>query len=320
MTTTALLKRRLRRLDQEEHEPVGLVWEGNSCYMDSVLFALLAAPSAFVQRRFFGATDPEPLVRDVREALLSVAVRIRASEEWFRGARILRRALRPHRDALRAYPDFCGSGQQEALEFLQLILSVFGLNGQKRIGAVVRYSKRYGVFTRSRKNVVWNDIVLERTDRRASIIFEIPCRVLRRGRTIACLRYTESSYDLVDTRYRGCLVNCSEELVAVEHFADLAVIVARREDPYGAVSADRLTIPTTLTDPHGKTLRLEAVVVRAGESDLAGHYLCFRRLRDDSWCRFDDLEDEIEFFPDWKTVRTRHPEVHTHGILYFYAV
>jgi hypothetical protein len=273
----------------------------------------LPCPTAAVSKRFVDA---------VRGALLSIAVMIRGSEAPFYGAGILRDAFRRHRACglLAAYPDFSGDKQQEALEFLQLVLSVFGLNGQKRAGAAVRYTKRYGVFTRSRKNVVWNENVSERTDNRASIVFEIPYRVLRRARTVGSLRHTEHSYDLVGAKYRGCLVNCSEEVVALERFADLAVIVARREDPYGAVTADRLKIPHELTDPHGKTLRLDAVVVRSGRRDLDGHYLCLKRLGDGRWCYYDDLAPEIEFFHDWEELRRRRPEVHTHGILFFYTV
>ena len=120
----------------------GLSWNSNSCYMDSVLMALMAVPSHFIQtilsvdlaRVALPATgftcNPDP-VKDLR-ARENIQTILNDIYDFIHGktrlrrktCKLLRRAFRdcPHRER------FSGHGLKDAGEFLSYLLSIFPVN------------------------------------------------------------------------------------------------------------------------------------------------------------------------------------------------
>ena len=316
----------------------GLRWEANSCYMDVVFFSLFATPLPFVERRKVASNlcgddhDSKAFSRDFKEEITTIINTIRTSLETKKMCRTFRAFLRKHRGCrlVRSYPDFAGPQQKEALEFLQFLLSALGMNGHKKLGAEVVVEKRFGVFAKSRQNVAWKDW-FHITDKRASVIYRVPYQEFKTHRRISSyLRYRQDDFSLpADARYKGCVVNCTEEVVSLDRFADLLVVSVERYDPVQSalvgqeaveVCHDSIQISPTLTDSTGKTLHLDAVIVHLGDTISAGHYVSFKRCGT-RWFFFDDLQGTLVTYNSWaEALRGGQADPRTHGVLYFYTL
>jgi len=304
--------------------------------MDVVFFSLFATPQPFVEKRKAASNlcgdghDSNAFSREFKQEITTMANTIRTSLEIKKMCRVFRAFLRKHRECrlVRSYPDFAGPQQKEALEFLQFLLSALGMNGQKKLGAEVVIEKRFGVFARSRQNVVWKDW-FNITDKRASVIYRVPYQEFKKHRRLSSyLRYHQDDFS-IDAKYKGCVVNCTEEVVSLDRFADLLVVSVERYDPVQSalvgqqsvsVCHDSVQISPSLTDSTGKTLHLDAVIVHLGDTISAGHYVSFKRCGT-RWFFFDDLEQELVTYDSWsEALRCSHADPRTHGVLYFYTL
>jgi uncharacterized UBP type Zn finger protein len=304
--------------------------------MDVVFFSLFATPHRFVEKQRGSSDicghghDSKAFSADFKKELTTMISTIRTSRETKKMCRSFRAFLRKHRGCrlVRSYPDFAGSQQREALEFLQFILSALGMNGQKKLGAEAVVEKRFGVFAKSRQNVAWKDW-FKVTDKKASVIYRVPYQEFKKHRRLSSyLRYRQDDFN-IDAKYKGCTVNCTEEIISLDRFADLLVVSVERYDPVQSalvgqqsveVCHDSVQIPLTLTDSTGKTLQLDAVILHLGDTISSGHYVSFKRC-DTRWFFFDDLEDEIIAYDSWaEALRCPHADPRTHGVLYFYTL
>jgi len=116
-----------------------LKWTGNSCYMDSVLFALLAVPTEFTKKYIFQAelqAKEKPLGslsvendleirRNIQREIIRIGRHIRGFE------RMKDNTCNDLRKSIKYYPhseNFEGTGMAEAGEFLTYILDILDLN------------------------------------------------------------------------------------------------------------------------------------------------------------------------------------------------
>lgn len=218
-------------------------------------------------------------------------------------------------------PTFSDANQHEAFEFLQFILSVFGI-GRRRVGAQVTYRKRYGITT-GKKKTEWKEW-FSRQDKTYSVVHRVPHNEFLAHRSLRSYlnyRVLDFGLNIHQTYWKGKPVNSSEENVIVQKFADCLVLSLERENPKtGVVSHQPVTIPPKLTDCDGKTVFLNAVVLHLGKSVKGGHYVCFKKCGSE-WVYMDDQRSSLVVYKTWSDVlKSPLANVRTHGVLYFYTV
>ena len=107
-----------------------LKWTGNSCYIDSVLFALLAVPTQFSKKYIFESElqakeNDLDIRRNIQRELIRIGRHIRGYEQ------MKDNTCKDLRKSLKYYPhpeEFHGTDMADAGEFLTYILDIFDLN------------------------------------------------------------------------------------------------------------------------------------------------------------------------------------------------
>ena len=309
-----------------------LTWDKNSCYMDSVLFALFSTPQPFVDKfmlkqRYTSTMDglcgdqSRDMFTAFKKVLKQIVDDLRESTQSKKVCHSFRQFLRTYASCafVEISSPFANHQQQEAFEFLQFILSGFGF-GRRKVGAEIVYRKRYGLKLNSK--IEWKEW-FSRDDNTYSIVHRVPYQEFTTHKNLGSyLHYKikDCSLNLQDTKWNGEPVNCFEEHVILQKFADLLILSIERENPAsGVIHHQALQIPPTITDCNGKILTLDAVVVHLGKTTKSGHYVCFKKC-DDQWFLMDDMKSKLVTYTSWSEVlRSSLANVRTHGVLYFYA-
>lgn len=348
MSQVSTLKARLKRLRHDlttlfstptstACDSLGsLTWEHNSCYMDSVVFLLFSTPNLFLEKQTLRrritthncdttlCDTPESSLKyllEFQKHLMIITKVLRSASSRVNICRAIRLFLSQHKNCaiVKNYPSFHQHGQEEALEFLQFILSNFGLNGQRDVGNRVTFSKRFGVFTRSRSRVQWYEW-FTRVDTTASLVFSVPYHHFQKYNSLSSyISFTEESYDLHNTMYKKCLVNCSQEKTTLTSFSDVVFLHLQRENPMtGRVDHKTVQIPSVLKDSHEKGIHLDGVILHLGHSVSSGHYVCLKKCGT-RWVFFDDLADRLVWYTSWRDVVRHHPHVLTHAVIFMYC-
>lgn len=334
------INRRVLRRCEGHH---AFSWVGNSCYIDSVFWVLFSSPNIrFIQDKIlFSHPSPQRLhqigscaqgLNDMNERIfLEFQLQFRKIARYFQcgegssTCKEFRRLYRKwHSDVrctrLHSKVAFHLTDQNEAQEFLQFILSLFGMNGNFRVGAVSVQSFYYGVSAVPRSATEFRHIQ-DRKDRQQSIVWNVPFQrlshMISKERTMEnLLSHTEETWN-VSTEHKNCRYNSIRVVHTLQKFADLLVISLERTNPIRQeVYHYKVQVPNTLTDTTGKTLTLFGVICHHGESSSLGHYTAFCRAKDQEWYYYDDLELPVQHVKDWE--QKRHM-MSTHGVLFFYA-
>jgi hypothetical protein len=304
---------------------------GNSCYLDSILFALFATPNAFIDRhilkarKLYGSCNDSVQEKTVKAELQfilqSIANHFRNEKDKsvLTSCQTLKTFIRKYRQAcpfISTYPNFSNSNQQEALEFLQFILSAFGLNGNRDVGNHLKYKKRYGVGTKISVNwLPW----FSRIDKKSSVVHYVPYSQLKKPKksTSRFLETDDVTYDLQNTIYKKCPVNVSQEITKYTKFSDFFVIAVDRINPFTSlVLHSNITIDLHLPNTR---LQLDAVIMHIGESMSSGHYVCLKRCQN-IWVLYDDLNNSLLSFSSWtKVLKYQKGLVRRNSVLFFYT-
>jgi uncharacterized UBP type Zn finger protein len=310
-----------------------LQWEANSCYMDSVFFALFATPNPFLEKitiyqRYTKTMDglcgdqSKEVFDEFKKELMVIIRDMRASMQSKKVCRTFRAFLRKHEECSlwEISPTFSDSRQHEAFEFLQFLLSVFGI-GRRSVGAQVAYRKRYGVSTSPRKTE-WKEW-FGREDKKYSLVHRVPYDEFKTHRNLSSYlnyRVKDFSLNIKQTSWNGEPVNSSEEHVILQKFADCLILSLERENPQtGVVDHEAVQVPQKLTDCDGKSVFLDAVILHLGKSVKSGHYVCFKRCGKE-WVLMDDTQKSLVVYKTWsEALQSKLGNIRTHGVLYFYS-
>lgn len=232
----------------------GFINSGNSCYMDSILFALFLTPNSFIEKYFLRSRklyincDSKNIENEFLSELKMV---FRQMNLYFMGkesfindnsCKCLKMIIKKYRikcsSILSTYPNFSDQNQHESLEFLQYLFTLFGLNGMKNVGSTLVFKKRYGVQS-SKSSIEWFPW-FERIDKKSSSIFYVNySNFIKPHKSILrFLNYNEIVYGLESTKYKSCFVNCSEEHIQFQSYSDLFIVAIDRIDPISGSSAD----------------------------------------------------------------------------------
>lgn len=299
---------------------------GNTCYMDVILFCLFATPNDFLERNFLKSRKTyvectgDNILKDFKKIFIDISNAFHNEDSKMSSCKDLKKLIRKYRrlcPMLSQYPDFSNNEQHEALEFLQFILTLFGMNGLKDVGNHLKIMKRYGVSNNSKKTrwLEW----FERIDKKSSIIYYVnhdnykqPKKSIERF-----LNNHEIVHDLIDTRYKKCIVNSYEETQTFVSYSDVFIVAVDRINPFtGIVSHSKISIDKIIPS---SDLKIDAVVVHIGESKSAGHYVCFKKCLD-KWVLYDDLTGQLQTFDSWnKALNYKNNLIQKNGVLFFYS-
>ena len=298
----------------------GLSWVGNSCYIDSVLFALLSVQNSFVDEYILdydlsikseGLNNLNNRVR-IQNKIISIVNKIRNTKRS--SCSSLRTSLKKFETAKL----FCNKEQAEAAEFLNFILSIFDTD------LAVKSYKTYGTFSKD-DTPLTSDIFLtsETIDNKSSIVHFVPTFNIQK--TVENQYYELRSFlKLRDDS--GILTNGNE--FGVKKFTRKISTVEMIDTPYLIFQINRLfadvfyrtkIIPNeNITLKNLKSFILSSVVVYDNF-----HYTCYFRCGD-IYYYYNDLlksKSKITEIGDYNHLLKyiSEPNVITNGVLYFYT-
>ena len=300
---------------------------GNSCYLDCVLFCLFATPNAFIDKHIIKSRKSfiecngggQNIIKDFQKVFKKIIDSFQSNSGDIESCQPLKSLINKYRKLctiLTIYPNFGNAHQHEALEFLQFLITPFGLNGMKNVGNHLEFEKRYGVAS-SKKNIQWNEW-FKHIDKKSSIIyfvdhdsFKKPDKSIKRF-----INKKEIVHNLEGTKYKKCIVNTSEERQHFVKFSNLFIVAIDRINPFdGSVLHSKIKIDTHVTPD----LHIDAIIIHVGDSDSSGHYICFKKC-DNGWLFYDDLSPTVKIFKSWNEVlKYRKNIVEKHGVLFFYT-
>jgi len=323
----------------------GFNWVRNSCYLDSVLWVLFSSPIPFIDNKIlFSRPSPDRLheigschngLNDLNERIfLEFQIQFRKVAAYFRcgigqkdcsGFRKLFEKWYndPRCSRIRNKVRFHSGEQHEAQEFLQFILSLYGMNGQYRFGAVSEEKFHYGVSHTPRVETIWK-YIYSRKDYRQSIVWNVPFQVLfhtpSQNRSISTFLTRHDEIWNINKKYKKCDFNCMKTFHTLIRFADFQVISLERSHPIKLnVCHYRVNIPPTLTDSQQKTLRLVGIICHHGEYTDSGHYTAYALSTiNNNWYYYDDMNPPIQKIGGVENLQgIKH--INSHGVLFFYA-
>lgn len=343
MNNDTLLNKNLLRRCGDKH--AAFEWTRNSCYLDTVLWVLFSSSYSFIDNKIlFSRLNTETLHRiascaegmnDWNEKIfLEFQMEFRKLALHFRCSKSrddcssLRKLYKkwyetPHCTNIHSKTRFHSSEQQEAQEFLQFILSLYGMNGQENYGAISKQEFYYGVSKTPRTDTIWK-YIYNRKDKTQSIVWNVSYHTLKKmtseQRTIKNFLKHQDDIWNIHKKHKGCDFNAMRTVHTLTKFSDLLVISLERTNPLQhTVSHFRIHLEPTITDEKGKTLSLVGMICHHGDTMNSGHYTAFSySTKENEWYYYDDMNLPVQKIGDWEEVNTiRH--VATHCVLLFYT-
>lgn len=343
MSNDTLLNRNLLRQCATKH--VGYQWVMNSCYLDTVLWVLFSSPLLFIDNKIlFSRPSPEKLHRiascgeglnDLNEKIfLEFQMQFRKTAYYFRcgigtkDCSSIRKLYRkwhnlPQCANLHSKIRFHSPEQQEAQEFLQFILSLYGMNGQESHGAVSKQDFYYGVSKVPRPDTTWK-FIYDRKDKTQSIVWNVPYQTLKnttsQQRTLKNFLQRQDDIWNISKQHKNCNFNAIRTIHSLVKFSDLLVFSLERSHPIQhTISHFRVQIEPTITDQKGKTLSATGIICHHGDTADSGHYTVFNySTTENQWYYYDDTNLPIQRIGTWEDM-TSIRQVFTHCVLIFYT-
>ena len=326
---------------------------GNTCYMDSVLFPLIALPSKYIRNTILGKNTsvekPGDTAKDkkrkktrrlLKNSLVKLYLSIRKGDETPTVEKV-KKAFK--KCPTKFESNYSGYGQEDAGEFLQTMADVFGLNDMKRQLTV------YG--TNDISPIPSNDELVVSSNREEiqSIIQQVTVEQLRRGRVntpvkiSSFLKSVDDSGELDITSSFTPEINGKVEIfkrrIAKTEVVDTPYLVfyiirqgLMKRDKDGNIKFKRNGMPQinpsiyrkvvdpseTLTLPSKRVLMLTSIVLHLGSTIESGHYILYFKC-DGEWWVYDDTSTGFVKIGSFDTIMRRSPNPKTYGTLFYYT-
>lgn len=343
MSEEILLNRHIFRQCSSIHNASSYQWVLNSCYLDTVLWVLFSSYTPFIDNKVLFA---QPTLQKLHKISFCGEEKNDWNEKIFYEFQMVFRKITHYfrcgvgqkdcssfRKLYKKWYDRCpnlqskarfhSSEQQESQEFLQFILSLYGMNGQENYGAVSKEEFYYGVSKIPRADTAWK-FIYDRKDKTQSLVWNVPYHVLRNHnsseRTLENFMIRQDDIWNITREYKKCQFNAIKTIQSLVRFADFMVFSLERAHPSRQiVSHFRVKIPETITDKKGKTLYLLGIICHEGESTDQGHYTAFRfSTMDSQWYYYDDMDLPIQKVGTWENMMSIR-RIFTHSVLLFYT-
>jgi len=337
---TNILPRDLRTCDSKR----AFQWVENSCYMDTVLWVLFRCPNRFIDSKLLFSRPPvqrlhrigtcaegmndlnERVFMEFQAIFRRIALFFRRGRgdgnctvfrrlygKWYNDQRCMR---------ISAKIPFHQGDQNEAQEFLQFLLSLYGMNGLMSGGAVSIEKIYYGVSMLPRAQTYWTHI-FDRKDRNQSLVWSISHDSLRSSvpgkRDLSDFLTSTNDTFHVDKTHKKCCFNAVRSVHRLTRFAPLVVLSLDRVNPLSQkVLRRRVSFPREMNDDQGNTVRLFGIICHDGAYSEQGHYTAFASYGEDEWWFYDDLRlplERVGSFDDLCSIRS----ISSSAVLFFYS-
>lgn len=269
-----------------------LLHVNNSCYADSVLMALLAPESTFIEEVFFSRNSPRP---DIQQELLKLRNYMRGDGEE-NNAMNIRKLL----------GNFASGEMQDAGEFLIKLLESLKAELMRKSRITYVTNAKYEF-----RDLIETFREIQRCIPVIPIFLEPNTSILLEN----CLKNVEDGVlqnPYIDKRTQKMYKRRIETTKVIQspfiifNIQRLAIINEREERLYNPIS-----IPKKLyLGPF--VLQLLSIVTHESQ-----HYTCFFNFRD-TWCFYDDMRG-IENIGSYESMLKKDPSAEKCGVLYVYG-
>lgn len=304
------------------HELKGLINIDDSCYLDSVLFALLAIPNKFINKHilFKKINDQKyySFLTLLQRYLIYLTEEIRIKKSL--------QVCTPFRKIIKNYqmkgmPNFSLPGQQEAGEFLIYFLTLF--NSQNL--ATVKHTT-YATNSISKK-VKHKNLIVTNThiDTQASIIIFVDSfQLLNKEKMVNHIFHFLKQKDdsgVLDSlnmfKYNNQkYVRKISEIQIID--APQIIVWCQRVNPItNSILRTKIVPNRKITLGNSKKLKLYAIILHLGNVSN-GHYITYFRNKK-SWYLYDDISRNVSFIGNYTQLLQLNPNVFSHSVLFFYG-
>ena len=297
----------------------GPAYEGNSCYLDSVLMLLFFNENEFIENEFFkekvltqryiickNEKDKDNTLEQQKNSIHSIRVQLNNMKQDIReGKHTHCRVLRRYIDKCRGPQLFHKQVQQDASEFLKYLFAIFNVNEAMEMRRVIHLAS--DTVSEDSVNTYWTHPIIDITSS------ELDSLNSKRTYHLCSFidRKTVTKFDdknLVRNKY-----NMKTETQSV---IDSPIIIFNLYRMSGNRKfIDKKMYPSQLLFlSNFKTLSLRAIVVHNG----AGHYTCF--IKSKMWYYYDDTDNNGVCKPmSYENMLRHDPSPITHGTLFLYS-
>ena len=304
-----------------------LTWNDNSCYIDSVLFALFTFPCEFINKKILLnrinhspslSTTDENIRNILQKYIIKLVISIRHTHDISDCSKF-RKIL--SFCTLRGKPDFGQTDQQEAGEFLVYLFTVFNINNLAKNRTITYVTNNLS------KNVTKNELQKSSIsfDRKASPIifidsFLLKNKIQKNNQIFYFLKQFSDSGNLGKNnmvKYKGKLFKRRFSYVT---YIDSPYIVfwAQRADPVTNSKITTVITPTQkITLQKGRVLYLNSIILHIGSINT-GHYITYFKY-ENKWYCYDDLKSKLVYIGNYFKMININPCPKTNGVLYFYS-
>lgn len=300
----------------------GLINTGDSCYLDSVLFALLAIPNKFVNKyillKKITNNKTKPFLELLQKYLIYLTEEIRI-KNTFQVCTPFRNIIKKHQ--VSGMPNFSLPGQQEAGEFLIYFLSLF--NSQN---VAVTQHTSYATNSISKK-VKSKDLIETHTsiDTNASIVMFIDSFTLfdKRHLDNHVYHFLKHREDTGILDQNNLFTHRDKKYIRKISYTQIIdapqlILWAQRANPITNTVLRTRIIPNRIISlSNKKKLRLYSIVLHLGNISN-GHYITYFRNKK-IWYLYDDVSRHVSEIGDYTQLLNFYPNVSTHGVLFFYG-
>ena len=297
----------------------GLINIDDSCYLDSVLFALLAIPNKFVNKYIlFKKNKHSKFLVLLQQYLIYLAQEIRV-KNTFNVCTPFRKIIKNYK--INGMPNFSLPGQQEAGEFLIFFLSLF--NSQN-----VAKTRHISYATNSISRKVKSKDLIETSsilDTRGSIIifidsFQLLNKKKYNNYIFHFLRQREDTGILDSKNLFRHKQQTYVRKISETHIIDAPHIIfwAQRVNSINNNILRTKIIPNKkIILGNNKKLRLYAIILHLGNMSN-GHYITYFRNKK-MWYVYDDISRNVSEIGNFVDLLQYNPNASTHGVLFFYG-
>ena len=326
---------------------------GNTCYMDSVLFPLIALPGKYIMSTMLGNqksvekpgdTEKEKKRKKTRRILKNSLVKLYRSMRKGNAIPTVKKVKQAFKKCPSNFgSDYSGYGQEDAGEFLQTMADIFDLNDMKRRVTV------HGTNDISPNPSNDELVVSSNREENQSIIQQVKVEQLRHGRVTtpikigSFLKSVDDSGELETANSFTPEINGNIEIfkrrIETTEVIDTPYLVfyilrqgLMRRDKDGNIKFRRDGMPhinpnvyrkvvdpsEILTLPSSRVLTLTSIVLHLGSTIESGHYILYFKC-DGEWWVYDDLGTGFVKIGSFDTMLRRSPNPKTYGTLFYYT-
>lgn len=327
LTNKLLLQNSINKSTFNSNSLHGLQNTGSSCYLDSVLFCLLAIPNEFINNNILFCDINEYIYKDteflkkVQKVLLEITRSIRITKDVKSCAKFSNLI---EKCQLNGMPNFGNNGNQDAGEFLIYILSIFNINCKSKI-RIENYATN--IITKYRKK----DLIKTSTffEKNGSILLFIDCFKLieKNSKSNLLFYFTKNIQDTGELQDNSKL--CIIKKGVKTYYNRQITYTTLIDTPYLIFSLQRINsitnniinteiIPTQkITLESGRILYLNSIILYIGDVN-SGHYITYFRYNK-KWYTYDDIGAKISIIGNYFKMLSKTPSVKNKGVLYFYS-